>query len=73
MASPPENSTFYYSRRSLLHRHALLHEGSGKQIEPSRLDSLKEDKDFIEATQKSTTDKANVLMRLKRAQELVIG
>jgi hypothetical protein len=50
-----------------------LHDGSGKQIEPSRLESLKEDKDFIEATQKSTTDKANVLMRLQRAQELIIG
>ena len=50
-----------------------LHDGTGKQIEPSRLDSLKEDNDFIAATQKSTTDKANVLMRLERAQELVIG
>jgi hypothetical protein len=49
-----------------------LHDGSGRQIDPSRLDSLKEDKDFIEATQKSTTDKANVLLRLKRAEELVI-
>jgi len=50
-----------------------LHDGSGAQIEASRLDSLKEDSDFIEATQKSTTDKANVLMRLERARELVIG
>jgi hypothetical protein len=42
-------------------------------IEPLRLDSLKEDKDFIEATQKSTTDKSNVVMRLARAKELVTG
>jgi len=50
-----------------------ISEGNGKPLESARLDSLKDDKDFIEATQKSTTDKANVLMRLKRAQELVIG
>lgn len=50
-----------------------LNDGSGRQIEESRLDRLKEDDDFIAATQKSTTDKANVLMRLERAQELVIG
>jgi hypothetical protein len=50
-----------------------LHDGSGSQIEPSRLDSLKEDEEFIEATQKSTTDKSNVLMRLAKARELVTG
>jgi hypothetical protein len=50
-----------------------LHAGAGAQIEPSKLDSLKEDNDFIQATQKSTTDKANVLMRLTKAQELVTG
>jgi len=50
-----------------------LAEGRDKQLDLSRLDSLKEDQEFIEATQKSTTDKANVLTRLKRAQELVIG
>ena len=49
-----------------------IHDGNGRPIESSRLDSLKEDTDFTDATQKSTTDKANVLMRLKRAQELVI-
>ena len=50
-----------------------LQTGSGRPIEVSKLDSLKEDSDFIEATQKSTTDKANVLKRLERAQALVIG
>lgn len=50
-----------------------LHNGDKKQIDPEKLDSLKEDADFVEATQKSTTDKVNVLLRLKRAQELVIG
>jgi hypothetical protein len=50
-----------------------LHSGNGQQIEPLRLDSLKEDNGFIEATQKSTTDKSNVFMRLTRAKELVTG
>ena len=50
-----------------------LFEGKGSPIDALRLDRLKEDTDFIEATQKSTTDKANVLMRLTRARELVIG
>ena len=50
-----------------------IHDGNAKPLEPSRLDSLKEDTDFVEATQKSTTDKANVLTRLQRAQELVVG
>jgi hypothetical protein len=50
-----------------------IHDRDGKQIDPSRLDSLKDDDDFIAATQRSTTDKANVLMRLERAKELVIG
>lgn len=49
-----------------------IHEGNARQIEAVKLDSLKEDPDFIEATQKSTTDKANVQLRLTRAQELVI-
>ena len=52
--------------------HALA-EGRSEQLDMSRLDSLKDDPDFIEATQKSTTDKANVLTRLRRAQELAIG
>ena len=50
-----------------------LHDGTGTQLEPARPESLKEDKAFVEATQKSTTDKANVSLRLARAQELVIG
>jgi hypothetical protein len=50
-----------------------LQRGNGRPIEALRLDSLKEDSDFIEATQKSTTDKTNVIKRLERAQELVIG
>jgi hypothetical protein len=50
-----------------------LYEGTGKQIEPSMLDNLKDDGDFIGATQKSTTDKSNVLMRLERAKDLVTG
>jgi hypothetical protein len=50
-----------------------IHDETGRQIDPARLDSLKDDKEFVEATQKSTTDKGNVLIRLKRAQELVIG
>jgi hypothetical protein len=50
-----------------------LQRGNGQQIEASRLDRLKEDSGFIEATQKSTTDKANVAKRLQRAQEIVIG
>jgi hypothetical protein len=44
-----------------------------KRIADIALDGLKEDTDFVEATQKSTTDKANVLTRLQRAQELVVG
>jgi hypothetical protein len=50
-----------------------LHEGSGKPIEAQKLDMLKEDKEFVEATQKSTTDKSNVQMRLARAQAIVVG
>jgi hypothetical protein len=50
-----------------------LQRGNWQPIEILRLDRLKEDNAFIEATQKSTTDKANVLKRLERAQELVIG
>lgn len=52
--------------------HALA-EDRGAQLDMSKLDNLKDDPDFIEATQKSTTDKANVLTRLRRAQELVLG
>lgn len=50
-----------------------LHEGSGKQLEAQRLESLKDDRAFIEASQKATTDKSNVALRLRRARELVTG
>jgi hypothetical protein len=50
-----------------------LSEGNGKPLELPRLESLKEDRAFVEASQKATTDKANVALRLKRAQELVTG
>jgi hypothetical protein len=50
-----------------------LSDGTGKLLAADRLERLKEDQEFIEATQKSTTDKANVALRLRRAEELVIG
>lgn len=50
-----------------------LNDGNSMPIESSKLDSLKDDKQFIDATQKSTTDKTNVATRLERAEKLVIG
>jgi hypothetical protein len=52
---------------------AALHQGIGRPLEASRLESLKEDREFVGAMQQSTTDKANVSLRLRRARELVIG
>jgi Protein of unknown function DUF262 len=50
-----------------------IREGTHQPIDPVKLDALKDDSDFIEASQKSTTDKSNVALRLRRAQELVVG
>lgn len=50
-----------------------IREGRYTQIDPARLDALKDDLKFVEASQKSTTDKANVSLRLRRARELAIG
>ncbi len=51
----------------------VLHEEEAKPLDPARLESLKEDREFVEATQKATTDKTNVSLRLRKARELVIG
>jgi hypothetical protein len=50
-----------------------IHDGNGADINPAKLDGLKEDKEFIEATQRATTDKGNVAKRLQKARELVTG
>ncbi|MGI0133655.1 MAG: DUF262 domain-containing protein [Candidatus Micrarchaeaceae archaeon] len=50
-----------------------LRDGTGKQLQTSRVEGLKEDRQFVEATQKSTTDKANVSLRLQRAREVITG
>lgn len=40
-------------------------------IDANRLELLKEDQQFVQATLRSTTDRANVLTRLRRAEEII--
>jgi hypothetical protein len=47
--------------------------GHGAALDPLKVDRLKEDPEFVEATQKSTTDRTNVLLRLSRAKELLLS
>lgn len=50
-----------------------LSENRGGALDPGKLEQLKEDPQFVEATQKSTTDRTNVLLRLSRAKELLLS
>jgi len=50
-----------------------LSSGVGGAIDPAKLERLKEDPKFVEATQKSTTDRANVLLRLSRAKDILLS
>ena len=46
---------------------------SVKQIDAPKLDQLKSDPEFLEATQKATATTSNVMKRLKRAQAVLQG
>lgn len=46
-------------------------DGKVQKLDPSKLNALKDDQDFIQATLKSTTHSSNVAVRLARAKQIL--